>query len=96
MKKLALLLMIVGVACWMSTTVQGGIPHTKYGCASCHVPHHATPENDREYGVPLWAPRVGTDALMDDGIGGEGPLGNLHLTGGYTLYQPIVSTNSRS
>jgi len=99
MKKLALLLMIVGIACWMSTTVEGSSPHTARGCSSCHVPHHAQPEGDRMYGVPLWALHTGTGELMDpeqavDASGDPVVDANgqpVYVAGtAFTLYQPVV------
>lgn len=99
MKKLALLLMVVGIACWMSTTVEGSSPHTARGCHSCHVPHHAVPEGERMYGVPLWALHTGTDELMNpvqevDGQGNPVVDANglpVYVAGtAFTLYQPVV------
>lgn len=76
MKKIALLLMIVGVALWAATSaVDAASPHTARGCHSCHSIHHAKAPTERDYGVPLMAARAGSGPLED---------------GTFTLYQPVA------
>ena len=63
-KRIALVLMIAGIACWVAT---GSVDaaHSDHGCGNCHVPHNAGDTDDpaNSYGVPLWSM-----AQLGDGI----------------------------
>lgn len=64
-KRIALVLMIAGLACWIASGVNAANPHSERGCSSCHSVHHAAPVTLRDYGVPLMAPRTGSPDLND-------------------------------
>lgn len=53
MRKIALTLALIAVACLATDAMAGS---SKYGCSSCHAAHQAgDPTDPAAYGVPLWS-----------------------------------------
>lgn len=98
MKKIALVLMLVGVAFLVAGNVQdAGAGHSRGGCHSCHIVHHATPEEGTlasdvraNYGVPLWSQYAGyTDHDNDDATPDMPEFKNASGKT-WDLYQPVI------